>query len=584
MDNPDLLRAIYASATDYAIITMDNNGIVTSWNTGAEQILGYRPHEIIGRSGSMIFTPEDQEQGTPQQECDTARKVGRAADDRWHVRKDGSRFWGEGVVTPIRHGTGEQVGFLKIMRDNTARKHAEHDLLRLANFDTLTGIANRNYFQVRLEEMIAAMARSEQELILHIVDLDFFKQVNDSLGHAAGDLLLQQAVERMSHLLRETDFIARLGGDEFIVLQPNVHSPEAGAQLATKLLEALSRPFSINGTEARIGASIGMAVYPQDASDPDRLLEKADLALYRVKNNRRGGFSFFTERMDAEAHKRALALLDLRGAVANHEFWLVYQPEVDCTSGRIIALEVLLRCGNRALSTYPIDKLVSLAGEAGLMPEIGSWILAEVCAQKGAWEEAGLPRLRLSINLCPHELMSRVLLDQIHALVLESRLRAGDLEIEITEREIFDSKEQGIAVLAELRGLGMSIALDDFGHGYSSLAYLRRLPIDRLKLDREFLTEIPQNLASCVIAKSVIEMAHALNLDVIAEGVESIEQVKFFQQNRCDAMQGFLLCEPLAGNAVTELLSKQQEIDLAPEALLMRARAASTFSASEKRT
>lgn len=575
MDDPDLLRAIYASATDYAIITMDDKGIVTGWNYGAERILGYRSDEIIGRSGSIIFTPEDCEMGAPQQEFDAALKTGRGADDRWHVRKDGSRFWGEGVVTPIRRPDGEHIGFVKIMRDNTARKRAENDMLRLANFDALTGVANRNYFQVRLAEMMAGMARSEQLLILQVVDFDFFKQVNDSLGHAAGDALLQQAVARMLNLLRETDFLARLGGDEFVVLQSNAHSPEAGAQLAAKLLDALSRPFPVDGREVRIGASIGMAVFPQDAIEPDRLLEKADLALYRVKNGGRGGFSYFTERMDTEARNRARHLLELRQAVANREFWLAYQPEVDCISGRIVSLEVLLRCRSPALSTYPVDKLIDLAAEAGLMPTIGSWVLDETCAQQKEWKNAGLPPLRLSINFCPHELMSRVLSDKILAMLQEPWMRPQDLEIEITERDIFDTKGQGITILEELRSLGISIALDDFGSGYSSLSYLRRLPIDRLKLDQTFLKEIPQDSPSCVIARSVIEMAHALDLEVIAEGIEVPEQVEFFQQHRCDAMQGFLLCRPLSGADISDLLLQQEAIDLQPKTLFVKARSAS---------
>jgi diguanylate cyclase (GGDEF)-like protein/PAS domain S-box-containing protein len=571
MDDPDLLRAIYASATDYAIITMDTKGIVIGWNPGAERILGYRSDEIVGRSGSIIFTREDCEKGAPQQEFDAALQTGRGADDRWHVRKDGSRFWGEGVVTPIRRHGGEHIGFVKILRDNTARKRAESDMLRLANFDALTGVANRNYFQARLAEMMAAMARSEQMLILQVVDFDFFKQVNDSLGHAAGDTLLQQAVARMLRLLRETDFLARMGGDEFVVLQPNAHSPEAGAQLAIKLLDALSHPFALGGREVRIGASIGMAVFPQDAIDADRLLEKADLALYRVKNGGRGGYSYFTERMDTEARTRARNLLELRQAVANREFWLAYQPEVDCISGRIVSLEVLLRCMNPVLSGYPVDKLIDLAAEAGLMPAIGAWVLDEVSLQQREWKKAGLPPLRLSINFCPHELMSRVLSDKIKTMLQEPWMHPNNLEIEITERDIFDTKGHGIAILEELRSLGISIALDDFGSGYSSLSYLRRLPIDRLKLDQVFLKEIPQDSPSCVIARSVIEMAHALDLEVVAEGIEEPKQVEFFQRYQCDAMQGFLLCRPLSAAGTTELLLRRQAIDLQPKALLAKA-------------
>ncbi|HVK53783.1 MAG TPA: diguanylate cyclase [Burkholderiales bacterium] len=316
MDDTNLLKAIYASATDYAIITMDNDGVVTSWNPGAEKILGYAPDEIVGQSGSTIFTEEDRKENAPQKEFEAAMESGRGADDRWHVRKDGSRFWGEGIVTPIRNVDGAHIGFLKIMRDNTARKQAEDETLRLAHFDSLTGLPNRTYFQIRFAEMMAANARSGEQLILQVIDLDFFKQINDSLGHQAGDLILQQASQRMATHLRETDFIARLGGDEFVVLQPNAHSAGAGATLASKLLDALSHPFSFDHHEIRIGASIGIAIYPIDATEPMQLLEKADLALYRVKSDGRGGFSYFTERMDAEAHQRARIAAGGGGACA----------------------------------------------------------------------------------------------------------------------------------------------------------------------------------------------------------------------------------------------------------------------------
>jgi diguanylate cyclase (GGDEF)-like protein/PAS domain S-box-containing protein len=554
MDDTDLLKAIYASATDYAIITMDNQGIITSWNPGAEKILGYARDEIIGQRGSTIFTLEDCEEQVPRKELEAAVKYGRGADDRWHVRKDGSRFWGEGVVTPIRNEHGEHIGYVKIMRDNTARKHAEDETLRLARFDFLTGLPNRTYFQTRFGEMMAANARSEELLILQVIDLDFFKQINDSLGHQAGDLVLQQASQRMATHLRETDFIARLGGDEFVVLQPNAHSSSAGATLASKLLEALSHPFMFNHHEIRIGASIGLAICPVDATDPKQLLEKADLALYRVKNDGRGGFSYFTEHMDIQAHQRARILPQLREAVAQQALKLEYQPEVDCKSGRIFAVEALLRFRNPALSLYPLDQIITIAAEAGLMPTIGVWVIEQITAQQQEWKNMGVPPVRVSVNFCPHELMNRTVTDQISKFLNQSWLHPHDLEIEITERHIFETNGQGVTILEELRSLGISIALDDFGNGYSSLSYLRKLPINRLKLDREFLKEIPRDRSSRLIVEAVIAMAHAINVEVIAEGVETVEQANFFRKKQCRAMQGFFFSPPLSSKDMTELL------------------------------
>jgi diguanylate cyclase (GGDEF)-like protein/PAS domain S-box-containing protein len=557
MDDRELLEAIYASATNHAIITMDNDGYVTSWNCGAERILGFRQDDIVGRSGSVFFTEEDCRNGIPYQEFESARRTGRADDFRWHVRKDGSRFWGEGVVTPLLDTAGTRIGFLKIMYDATKKKEAEEELIRASSIDTLTGLANRAFLHDRLAEMIAAMSRSKELLLLQIIDLDYFKQINDSLGHATGDAVLQQASQRMRAVLRETDFIARLGGDEFVVLQPNAHSPEVGVTMASKIIETLSRPFLIDGHEAQAGASIGIAVFPQDAAEPEQLMKKADLALYRVKKDGRGGFSYFTEELDARAHEWGRNLIELKRSIEGQDFWLEYQPEIDCETGKIISLEALLRFSNPVLSAHSVEEIISLASDSGLMPKIGDWVMAEACAQQKKWQEAGLPPMKLSVNLCPHELMNRNISRKVDAILQQFGLHPHDLEIEITERQIYSGRGESLSILEEMRALGISIALDDFGTGYSSLSYLRHLPIDRLKLDRAFLQEIPHNHHSCVIAESVINLAHTLGIPVIAEGVESAEQVDFCRDKKCDAMQGFFFSPPLPASDLTPLLMKQ---------------------------
>lgn len=557
MHNSRLLEAIYASATNHAIITMSNEGRVTSWNCGAERILGFQQDEIIGRNGRVFFTEEDCQRGIPEHEFETARRTGRADDFRWHVRKDGSRFWGEGVVTPLLNATGTQIGFLKIMYDATEKKQAEEELIRVSNFDTLTGLANRGHFQTRLAEMMAVMSRSKELLLLQIIDLDYFKQINDSLGHAAGDLVLQQAAQRMRAVLRETDFIARLGGDEFVVLQPNAHSPEVGVNMANKIIDTLAQPFLIDGHEVFAGASIGIAVFPQDASDPGQLLKKADLALYRVKQDGRGGFTYFTPELNVRAHERGRHLIELKRSVEEQAFHLEYQPEIDCKTGKVVSLEALLRFSNPVLAAHPVDGMIALAAESGLMPKIGVWVLSEACAQQRKWQEAGLPCMTISVNLCPNELMNRSITKKVNGILDQFGLDPRDLEIEITERQICSMRRETLSILEDMRSLGVSIVLDDFGTGYSSLSYLRRLPVDRLKLDREFLQEIPHDRHSCAIAESVINLAHTLDIKVIAEGVESAEQADFCQEKKCDAMQGFFFSRPLPEKDLTHFLMKQ---------------------------
>jgi diguanylate cyclase (GGDEF)-like protein/PAS domain S-box-containing protein len=553
MNEPGLLKAIFASGTDYAIIVTNDLGIVTIWNAGAERITGFLQKEIIGQSASIIFTEEDLVQQIPQKEFEIALR-GRCADHRWYMRKDGSRFWAESVTTPIFDGNEKLIGFLKILRDNTEKLRVDEEILSCARFDALTGLPNRSTFKERLSELVALTLRSDQLLIFQIVDLDRFKEVNDSLGHHAGDVLLQQVAQRMRSVIRDTDFIARIGGDEFVVLQPNAHSPEVGGTLAVKLLDVLSKPFHIESRDVLSGASIGVAVCPQDAREPDQLLKKADLALYRVKRSGRGGFSCFTEHLDEEAHRRTRDLAELRRAMENHAFFLAYQPKVRSTDGEPIALEALLRCTNPILSAYPIEYVITLAREAGLMPKIGAWVLSDACAQTKIWHDAGLPHIRVCVNLCTRELMDPKIAAYINATLERTGLQANSLEIEITERQLFDSKEQGVNTLKQLRSRGTLIAIDDFGTGYSSLGYLRWLPVDSLKLDKTFMPMIPRDSQSCSIAKAVISLAHSLNLEVIAEGVESEEQVDFLRRENCEQLQGYFFSRPLDAVAMTSWL------------------------------
>ena len=295
IDSASLLKEIYNSTYDYGIFTFDLDGRITTWNIGAERIMGFSGEEMIGRDNIIMFTPEDRARNEPQAEMEIARTTGRAEDYRWHLRKDGSRFWADGVLTMIRDEQGRQTGYLKILRDGTDRKIAEAEMYRAANSDRLTGLANRCSFEAHATELIAIASRGGRQMALQLIDLDRFKQVNDSFGHHAGDLLLQQAAQRMREVLRHSDFVARLGGDEFVVLQPNLPSMQAGAELAGKIIKALSRPFDIAGHAIQIGGSIGIAVFPHDAHDLDDLLKKADLALYRAKEEGKGKYHYFTE-------------------------------------------------------------------------------------------------------------------------------------------------------------------------------------------------------------------------------------------------------------------------------------------------
>jgi diguanylate cyclase (GGDEF)-like protein/PAS domain S-box-containing protein len=558
-DASTLLNSIYSSVTDFAIFTVDNDGLITSWNVGAERVLGYSDSEVIGQHVALFFTPEDRASGQPTLEIDTANRCGRAADYRWHQRKDGSRFWADGVLTILRNQNGEADGYLKIMKDITDKKRAEEKMEQLATVDSLTGLANRSSFDVRLAEMMSLVSRSQQLMILHLLDLDFFKQVNDTLGHHGGDMLLKMVAERMRHATRDGDLLARLGGDEFAIVQMNLPFPEAGGYLAEKLLHALVQPFDIEGHEILISGSMGLALCPTDVATPEELRKKADLALYRAKNLGRNCFHYFTDQLDAVAHKKSLDLVELRLAVEHQQFWLEYQPKVAVNSGQTLGLEALLRCSNPRLANYPVDDLVTLASEAGLIQKIGLWVIREACSQLRYWKNLGLTDLKVCVNVSSRELSNpKAAKDVLHILDV-CGLHPQDLEIEITERQAMEVEKSGLNTLLEMRSQGIQIVLDDFGTGYSALSYLTNLPVTALKLDKSFLHGVPEDAQRSAVARLVIELARTLHLEVVAEGVESESQMEFFRREQCTAIQGFYFSKPLPQDEITEWLLENSE-------------------------
>ena len=558
IDPRSLLNSIYRSAVDYAIITFDKRGNVTTWNAGAEHITRFKAEEMIGNPADLIFTPEDRAAHVAQKEFLVAISTGRAADYRWHMRKDGTKFWADGVMSPIFNEHNEHIGYVKILRDITERKMAEVDMHKLINFDALTGLVNRFAFDLRLKELVAMARRSGRLLIAQSIDLDRFKEINDTLGHEAGDVLLKHVAQRLQQTVRDTDVIARLGGDEFIVLQPNMSSPEAGGELASKLIEVISRPYYIEGHEILISCSIGIAVCPGDAEDPAQLMKRADLALYRAKQKSRGGYHYFTKGLDAAVHRKNQHLALLREAEHHKDFRLEYQPLVDCKSGQAVAMEALLRFNHPNLSRLPLEEVIQLAVESGIMPDISNWVLHQACLQGRQWHDMGFDKLKMCVNMCTRDLTSQRIVQKVERVLQESGLDESDLEIEMTERQALEMGGNFCHV-EELRQRGVTFALDDFGKGYSALNCLKKLPINKVKIDQGFLRNLPHDESSCVMVESLIKIAHALNLEVIAEGVETPEQAKFLCNCGCSVMQGFLYSSPRPAEEMTGWLQSGQQ-------------------------
>lgn len=561
VDAAALLAAIYSSTLDFGIFTVDLEGNVTTWNAGAERITGFSPSETLTKAQSLVFTPEDLAKNEPTQEMHIALTAGRAEDYRWHMRKDGTRFWADGVMTTLNDVDGRHIGYLKIFRDITDRHETEAEMYRLAHSDMLTGLPNRYAFEMHALNMIAAASRIEQPMALHLVDLDHFKQVNDTFGHHVGDLLLQQATLRIQKVLRESDFIARLGGDEFALLQSHLPSIEAAANLASKVNAELSRPFEIESNKIHIGGSIGIALCPHDADDLDQLLKKADLALYRAKVEQKSAYHYYTEHLDATAHQRNRLVAALRKAVSNKEFRLEYQPQILFSTGELHGVEALLRCTNPAFDDISIETLIDLAISAGLIKDLSFWVLHEACKQLRVWKDSGWEDLRVCVNLCSEDLTNLETPDIISSILAQTSLHPSSLEVEITERQALQVELHGLTILQTLRAKGINLSLDDFGTGYSALSYLTKLPVTAIKLDmtaikldKSFLHDIPGDQQSTAVVKAIMNLSHALGLKIIAEGVETTEQAAFLKANNCTALQGYFVSKPLLAKDMTAWL------------------------------
>lgn len=538
-------RLLVESAVDHAILRMDCAGNVTSWNTGAQNIFKYTEEEIVGKHGSIFFTPEDRETGQDRLEMETALTRGRADDDRWHVRKDGSRFWSSGVITPTRDEDGEPNGFVKILRDLTDRKLSQERTVYLSQHDNLTGLPNRRKFHEELVRVTETLKNSDQRVGILFIDLDHFKNINDTLGHHIGDALLMAVSQRLTDITRKADVCARLGGDEFGLIYKLLSSEKELAQLAEKLLAAFAQPMKLYGHQVTVNASIGITVFPDHAQDSEQLLRYADMAMYHAKKQGRSRFAFYTPSFDVEARRRSNIEDALRHAIERNEMFLHYQPQVSLDTRTVYSVEALLRSKNPCLSPMSTEEFIALADETGLIVPIGEWVLTQACKQLKAWQESGLSGLRVAINVSPRQLKDGTFVALVDRVLKEQGLDPCTLELEITERVLMEDNQSNNAMLRSLKSRGIRISVDDFGTGFSSLSYLKHFPVDSLKIDKVFVKCLPDDQHDAAIASAIIGMARGLDLEVIAEGVETESQCAFLNELGCKGGQGFLFAEPM---------------------------------------
>lgn len=433
------------------------------------------------------------------------------------------------------------------------RKATEKTLQYLATHDPLTDLPNRSMFNQVLRHALSRSARYNNGLALLFIDIDRFKNVNDTLGHSAGDRMLQECANRFTECLRDSDIIARLGGDEFVVIIENFSAPRDIIAVAEKILVSVAKPFFIDTNEFLVNASIGISTFPDDGTDIEILLKNADTAMYRAKQqgNR---YQFYSVEMNKHSFERFAMESSLRGAIERKEFLLHYQPKVDLRTGRITGVEALIRWRHPDWGLVSPGQFIPLAEESGLIVEIGKWVLKTACAQNRRWQEQGFPLMRVAVNLSARQFMHEHLLRDITETVSETGLTPDCLEIEITESMGMQNAEQAIMLLWKLKNMGIHLSIDDFGTGYSSLAYLKRLPVDCVKIDRSFIKDIPREVDDMAITTGIISLAHSLRLKVVAEGVETIEQYEFLRKNGCDEIQGYFFSKPLPVEEITALL------------------------------
>jgi diguanylate cyclase (GGDEF)-like protein/PAS domain S-box-containing protein len=551
---------LHLERTPLGVIEWDLDFKVTTWNPAAEIIFGYSAAEMIGESGYKLVTGNTESERLASMWTELMQNKGTTRVPLATRNKQGEVIHTEWYNTPLVDDTERVIGVASLMQDVTERLNTERTIHYMAHHDSLTGLPNRRLMQDRLNQAILAARRQQRHVALLFLDLDRFKLVNDTLGHDTGDFVLRDIAKRLTRVVREGDTVSREGGDEFVIVLPDLEKPEAAQIVANKILAELAKPIEISGQEVTVTASIGISHYPNDATDVHHLLKHADSAMYQAKDAGRNTVRFFTSDLNFLLSKRLEVESRLRRGIEKDEFFLRYQPQVDVLSGRIIGVEALLRWNDpNTGEIFPKD-FISVAEELGLIVPLGEWVFKTACKQLRQWDMEGFKDLTVSVNLSPRQFVSRKLLPSMKAALLETGVDAHRIDLEITESMAMRNLEQSIEILSELRRLGATISVDDFGVGYSSLGQLKRLPAQTLKIDRSFISQVPDDPNSCSITEAIIAMGKRLKLRVIAEGVEQTSQLEFLRANGCDAFQGYLFAKPLTAGDLTSLMKSQRMV------------------------
>ena len=553
IDNQRQFRLLVESVDDCAIYMLAPDGTVASWNPGAERIKGYKRGEIVGRRFDHFFTEEDRNAGVPQRTLETATAEGHSEAEGWRVRKDGSRFWANVVIDTIRDANGSVLGFAKVTRDMSDRRRYEKRLYRLAHFDPLTELPNREVLRTTLGETLQA-APSVTVLML---DLDGFKEINDTLGHAAGDAILKAAAHRLRTCIGAQGMVGRLGGDEFAVVLPALADPIMAGSICQQLIDAFRAPIPWEGQDSYLGLSIGIAIGPHHGDEAEVLLGNADLALYRAKAEGRHSYSLFQPSFRQAVIARKTCEQELRRAVAEGELELHYQPQMHLADRLIVGAEALLRWRHPQHELLAPGVFLHVLESGTLATTVGDWVIRTACAYAANMRRLGLGEFYVGVNLFGAQFRKNTLVSTVTEALETNALPPAALELEITENIVLRHDETMLAPLRELRALGVAIALDDYGTGYASLSLLKRFPLSRLKIDQSFVRNLRSEPGDVALIQAILYLADSFGLETTAEGIETEMQDRVLRDLGCRFGQGFLYGRPMPATQMLKLLARK---------------------------
>jgi diguanylate cyclase (GGDEF)-like protein/PAS domain S-box-containing protein len=539
----EALLSLRAAVSNMQIgVTVTNpEGKIIYTNQADAEMHGYSTEELIGMD-ARIFSPQTNWKPMFQ----PVRK--RFKRESINIRKDGTTFPVYLMSDVVTNNRGEIIAKITTCEDISDRKRNEETIRNLAFYDSLTGLPNRSLFIDRMLQELAKAKRQRQMMAVIFIDLDRFKVINDTLGHATGDLLLQAVAKQLKESIREGDTVSRLGGDEFLLLFPDITQVKDVSVIAEKIVHKFSEAFMVNDKELYISASLGISIFPDNSDSTETLIKHADTAMYYAKQQGRNNYQFYSQKIDAYTTKKLEIEANLRKAIANNELMLYYQPQVNLIDGKIIGAEALLRWQSIDHGFISPAEFIPIAEETGLIQPIGEWIFRTVCRQIKQWQDAGLQKIRISVNVSMNQFRQNNFIEILIGILKEMDIQPDCIELEITESAIMHDTGLTTTMLNELRSLGIKIAIDDFGTGYSSLSYLKYLPISRLKLDQSFVHSLGINPNDEAISQAIIAMAHSLSLHVVAEGVENADQLTLLKTYSCDEVQGFLFSKALVAD------------------------------------